>query len=127
MALAMLHAKQSSSKHSPEEAKEAATHDSVAVVPLAIPLMTGPAAMSTVIIYVNKSSGWLETGFVVFSGIVVALIVWIALRLATPIAKGLGKTGMNIATRIMGLLLAAIAVEFITDGLAGIFPGLVGK
>lgn len=127
MALAMLHAKRSTTKHSPEEAQEAATsHDSVGVVPLAIPLMTGPAAMSTVIIYVNKSTGWYETGFVVASGLVVALIVWVALKLATPIASALGKTGMNIVTRIMGLLLAAIAVEFITDGLAELFPGLLG-
>ncbi len=125
MALAMLHAKQSRSKHSPEEAEEAATQDSVAVVPLAIPLLTGPAAMSTVIIYVNKMSGWFDTGFVIVSGLVVALIVWIALRLATPIAAALGKTGMNIVTRVMGLLLAAIAVQFITGGLGGLFPGLL--
>jgi multiple antibiotic resistance protein len=125
MALAMLHAKQSTSKHSPEEAEEAAGQDSVAVVPLTIPLMTGPAAMSTVIIYVNKASGWFDTGFVIASGIVVAFIVWIALRLATPIASALGKTGMNIVIRVMGLLLAAIAVEFITGGLGKLFPGLL--
>jgi multiple antibiotic resistance protein len=126
MALAMLHAKQSSSKHSPEEAEEAASQDNIAVVPLAIPLMTGPAAMSTVIVYVNKTSGWFDTGFIVASCLVVALIVWVALRLATPIASALGRTGMNIVTRVMGLLLAAIAVEFITSGLRELFPGLMG-
>ncbi len=126
MSLSMLHAKQSGSKHIPEEAEEAATQESVAVVPLAIPLLTGPAAMSTVIIYVNKTPGLFHTGFVVASGIVVAAIVWVALRLATPIATALGKTGMNIVTRIMGLLLAAIAIGFITDGLSKLFPGLTG-
>ncbi len=127
MALAMLHAKQSGSRHSPEEAEEAANQDNVAVVPLAIPLMTGPGAMSTVIIYVDKTSSWFDTGFIVACGLVVALIVWVALRLATPIAVALGKTGMNIVTRVMGLLLAAIAVEFITSGLGGLFPGLMGS
>jgi multiple antibiotic resistance protein len=121
----MLHAKQSTSRHSPEEAEEAAGQDNVAVVPLTIPLMTGPAAMSTVIIYVNKASGWFDTGFVIASGLVVAVIVWVALRLAAPIASALGKTGMNIVIRVMGLLLAAIAVEFITGGLGELFPGLL--
>ena len=124
MAIAMLHARRSGSKHTPEEAAEAEGKENIAVVPLTIPLMTGPAAMSTVIIYAHKVSGWFDTGFVVFSCLVVALIVWISLRLAIPIASMLGKTGMNIVVRIMGLLLAAIAVEFITSGLAQLFPQL---
>ncbi len=127
MSLAMLHARRSGSKHTKEEAEEAESKDNVAVVPLAIPLMTGPAAMSTVIIYAHKAQSWFETGFIVFSSIVVAVIVWGSLRLATPISSLLGKTGMNIVVRIMGLLLAAIAVEFITSGITELFPALVGK
>jgi len=127
MALAMLRAKTAESKHTPEEHAEAATRDNVGVVPLAIPLMTGPAAMSTVIIYANKATTWFDTGFIVASSIAVAFIAWVALRLSIPIARILGRTGMNIVIRVMGLLLAAIAIEFITSGLADLFPGWVGR
>ncbi len=125
MALSMLHAKQSPSKHTPEEAEDAASRDNVAVVPLAIPLMTGPAAMSTVIIYAHKATSLFDTGFIIASSLATALIAWLALRMASRITVWLGKTGMNVAVRVMGLLLAAIAVEFITSGLGQVFPNLV--
>jgi len=117
MALAMLPAKPRLSKHSPEEAQEAESMESIAVVPLAIPLMTGPAAMSTVIIYMHQAQGWFNTSFVILSCLAIGFIVWLTLRLAIPIGDYLGKTGINIITRIMGLILAAIAVEFLTAGI----------
>ncbi|MGH8672587.1 MAG: MarC family protein [Burkholderiales bacterium] len=124
MALSMLTAQQSGARHTPEEAAEAEEKDSIAVVPLAIPLLAGPGAISTVIIYANQSHGVLYTGFLVTSGIAVAIAVWMALSLAAPILVKLGKTGMNVATRLMGLLLVAVSVEFITGGLAELLPGL---
>jgi multiple antibiotic resistance protein len=94
------------------------------MVPLAVPLLAGPAAFSTVIIYAHESPGLAFKGFLIGSIIIVALLVWASLHLSIPLSRKLGKTGLNNATRLMGLLLAAIAVEFIAKGLLELFPGL---
>jgi multiple antibiotic resistance protein len=106
------------------EAAEASEKDSVAVVPLATPLLAGPGAISTAIIFTHQTSSWLDIGILVTSSVVMALLSWIALRSAIPISNALGKTGINIATRLMGLLLAAIAAEFICTGLRELLLGL---
>jgi multiple antibiotic resistance protein len=123
-AIAMFHARLSWSKATPEETREAEQKSDIAVVPLAIPLLSGPGAISTVIIFANQSSSWSDKGLLIASCVMVALAVWIALRMAMPIGALLGKTGINIVTRLMGLLLAAIAVEIIAEGLAQLLPGL---
>ncbi len=124
MAISMLHAKQSHTQHTPEENDEATEKDNVAVVPLAIPLMAGPGALSLVIVDVQQAESWNER--LILSGIVLitAVIIWLALRLAAPIGARLGITGINIATRIMGLLLAAIGVQMMAAGLLELLPGL---
>lgn len=127
MAIAMMQARQSRAHRTPEEAEEAATKDDVAVVPLGIPLVAGPGAISTIVIYAHQATSWFDTMFLVFASIFVAASVWIALSLADPIRKLLGKTGINIVTRLLGLILAAVAVEFIAGGLGQLLPGLVGK
>lgn len=124
LAISMLNAKVSASKQTQEEAREAESKSNVAVVPLAIPLLAGPAAISTVIIYSHKETGLLFKGFLVLCVIAAVLVVWIALQLSQPLIRKLGRTGLNNATRIMGMLLAAIAVEFIAAGLSQLFPGL---
>jgi multiple antibiotic resistance protein len=102
------------------------TGASIAVVPLTIPLLTGPASISTMIIYANKTHHWWELGVLVLYGVVIGLAVWVAFSLSGRIAKALGKTGINVMTRLMGLLLAALAVEVISDGLVKLFPALGG-
>jgi len=99
---------------------------SIAIVPLTIPLLTGPAAISTMIIYADKTRHWWELGVLVLYGLVVGAAVWIALSLSGRIARALGKTGINVMTRLMGLLLAALAVEVMSDGLVKLFPILAG-
>jgi len=99
---------------------------SIAIVPLTIPLLTGPATISTMIIYADKTRHWWQLGVLVLYGVVIGISVWVALSLSGRIAKGLGKTGINVMTRLMGLLLAALAVEVMSDGLIKLFPGLVG-
>jgi len=117
MAISMLHAKQSRIRQSPSEAESAEEKESIAVVPLAIPLMAGPGAISLAIIHGHQATT-LEGKFVLaFSIIAVALLALISLHLAKPIGKALGVTGLNIATRIMGLILAAIGVQMIAQGL----------
>jgi multiple antibiotic resistance protein len=127
MAIAMMQARPSGTQRTPEETEEAATKEEVAVVPLGIPLVAGPGAISTIIIYAHQAPTWFDTVFLVFASILVAVSVWVALRLADPIRKLLGKTGINIVTRLFGLILAAVAVEFMAGGLGQLLPGLVEK
>jgi multiple antibiotic resistance protein len=123
-AISMLNAAPGALRSVPEEVDEAVASDSVAVVPLTIPLLTGPAAISTVIIYADKSHQLLDHLVLVSYGIVIALVVAACFRAAEPLARVLGKTGINVMTRLMGLLLAALAVEMMSDGLLKLFPGL---
>jgi multiple antibiotic resistance protein len=98
--------------------------DSIAVVPLAIPLLTGPATISTVVIYADKTRHWWEHAVLASYGIVIGLAVWAAFSMSGTIARVLGKTGINVMTRLMGLILAALAVEVMADGLVKLFPVL---
>jgi multiple antibiotic resistance protein len=124
MAINMLNAQVGHAKATPEETREAALKQSVAVVPLAIPLLTGPGTISTVIVYAEQSHRWVDLLGLVCIGAVLATVVYFALRLAVPIASWVGQTGINIGTRLMGLMLAALAVEFIADGLKILLPSL---
>jgi len=124
MAISMMQARHTQSRQTPEEAEEAEEKASIAVVPIAMPLLAGPGAISTVIIYADESSQPLHIGLIIVISLLVALLTWIALTVAGPVRKMLSKTGINIATRLMGLLLSAIAVEFIAGGLIQLLPGL---
>ena len=129
-ALNMLNAQPAEAKSKTHElqdgAEKAAMGASIAVVPLTIPLLTGPATMSTVVIYADKAKTLLQLGTLVGYGVVVALATALCFSLADPIARFLGKTGINVMTRLMGLILAALAVEVMTDGLTKLFPILGG-
>ncbi len=122
--ISMLNAKPGAVKSTPEEVDEAVASDSVAVVPLTIPLLTGPATISTVIIYANKARHWSDLLVLISYGVVIALASAMSFRAAQPIARFLGKTGINVMTRLMGLILAALSVEMMSDGLLKLFPGL---
>lgn len=98
--------------------------DSIAVVPLTIPLLTGPATISTMVIYAQKSRHWWEIAVLVGYGVAIGLVVWGVFGLAGRIGRVLGKTGINVMTRLMGLLLAALAIEVMSDGLTKLFPVL---
>jgi multiple antibiotic resistance protein len=100
---------------------------SIAIVPLTIPLLTGPATISTMIIYADKTRHWWEQAVLVGYGVAIGLAVWAAFSLSGRIAKVLGSTGINVMTRLMGLILAALAVEVMSDGLIKLFPVLASK
>ena len=125
MALAMLNAQVGGVRQSQAEANELQSGEAGGVVPLAIPLLAGPGAISTTIIAAEKGGA---THLAVLAGCIalVALLTWAALRQASGIAERLGVTGLNIATRILGLLLAAMAVQTMAEGLKALFPGLAG-
>ncbi|MCC7006866.1 MAG: NAAT family transporter [Ottowia sp.] len=124
MAISMVNAQPGGTRNTPEETVEAGTRSVVAVVPLAIPILTGPATISTVIVYAEQADSWLQRFNLIGCGVLIGLIVWAALRLAEPVSYWLGRTGINIATRIFGLLLTAMSVEFIVAGLLALLPGL---
>jgi len=107
-----------------EGAEKAAMGASIAVVPLTIPLLTGPATMSTVVIYAEKAKTFWQLSTLVGYGIVIGIATALCFALAQPIARVLGKTGINVMTRLMGLILAALAVEVMADGLLKLFPAL---
>ncbi len=124
LAISMMHATPTGEKQTPEEAREAEDKESIAVVPLAIPLLSGPGAISTTIIYSTNRSSLSHVALIIVCCLLVSLTTWLALRAATPVSRWLGKTGVNIAIRIMGLLLAAVAVEIFASGMLVLFPGL---
>lgn len=125
-ALNMLNAKPAEAKPSTNEmeagAEKAAMGNSIAVVPLTIPLLTGPATMSTVVIYADRAHTALDLAMLVAYGVVIALVTAVSFALAHPIARVLGQTGINVLTRLMGLILAALAVEVMAEGLGKLFP-----
>ena len=129
-ALSMLNAQPAEARANADEVQDAearaAVGASIAVVPLTIPLLTGPATMSTVVIYAEKAKNLAQLGTLVGYGVVIALATALCFSLAIPIARVLGKTGINVMTRLMGLILAALAVEVMTDGLHKLFPVLAG-
>jgi len=123
MALAMLNAQAGGVRQSKAEAAELQEGELRGVVPLAIPLLAGPGAISTTII--AAEGGRLAHQWVIVAGVaLVCVVVWLVLRSAHMVAARMGTTGMNIATRILGLLLAAMAVQTMAVGLRALFPGL---
>jgi multiple antibiotic resistance protein len=127
MSWSMLQAKMSAAKQTPEEAHEVeqptGEGPNIAVIPLGMPLLAGPGSISVMIIAAGKTQGLTGHVSVLAAAAAVAAMCWVMLLAAMPIGRALGRTGMNVATRFMGLVLAALAVEFITSGLASIFPG----
>ena len=124
--LSMLNAQPAEARSNADEMQDAAARASIAVVPLTIPLLTGPATMSTVVIYAEKAKDFWQLGTLVGYGVIIGLVTALCFSLAQPIAKLLGKTGINVMTRLMGLILAALAVEVMSEGLIKLFP-ILGK
>lgn len=123
-ALQMLNAQPAESKPSDadEGREKAEAGASIAVVPLTIPLLTGPATISTMVIYAERTRHWWEQAVLVGYGLVVALVTFGVFTLSGRIARLIGRTGINVMTRLMGLILAALAVEIMADGLGQLFP-----
>ncbi len=124
IAISMMHGKQSGTRQTPEEAQTLADREVIAIVPLSIPLLAGPGAISSMIIAAQQNSSFAGHLSLVIPIFIICLIIWLILRLSVAISHQLGTIGINIVTRLMGLVLAAMAVEFIAHGLVGLFPKL---
>lgn len=98
---------------------QAEHEDDPSVFPLSLPLIVGPGAITTVILLAGESQGIADLGAIAGVIFAVLLIVLLAFLAAPAIERALGKTGLNIVTRVLGMLLAALAVQFVLDGLRG--------
>jgi multiple antibiotic resistance protein len=123
MALAMLNAQAGGVRQSQDEARELRSGELSGVVPLAVPLLAGPGAISTTIL-AAQAGGAAHFAALLVCVLGVCALTWTTLRLAGPIGAKLGTTGLNIATRLLGLLLAALAIQTMAEGLRQLFPGL---
>ena len=121
--LDMLRARRSQTKETPGEAEEGAGKEDVGIIPLGIPMLAGPGAISTVMVLVSGIPDWWYAIPVFLAIIIASLVSYWILAGANSVRQHLGETGIRILTRLMGLMLTAIAVQFMLNGLADV--GLV--
>jgi multiple antibiotic resistance protein len=123
--VSMLQVRETRPRQTPEEAAQPADTHVVGVVPIGIPLLAGPGAISAVIIYAHEAQAGPLGAWVLLAPVAaVSLVVWGSLTASGNIARAMGSTGLNIMTRVMGLILAALSVEIMARGLVMLFPGL---
>jgi multiple antibiotic resistance protein len=127
VALDMIRSETGTAEHQPseEEANAEAAAGEVAITPLAVPLLAGPAALSTVSVLMSRAQNVIEQAIVFAVIAFTGLLCYFTFRLAAPIQRRLGLTGIHVLGRILGLVLAGIAVQFVLDGLAG--AGIIAK
>jgi len=125
LAVDMLRAERSRQRTSPEEEAEGVDRPDVSIFPLAIPMLAGPGATSTVMVLVTRAEqAWQYA--VVFGAIALtAFVSYVLLRGALRVERRLGHTGLNVIQRVMGLILAATAVQFVVEGVSNVLPTIV--
>jgi len=124
--LDMVQARRSGTKEVPGEAEEAVVKSDAGIVPLGMPMLAGPGAISNVVVLVGQASSWLEKATVYAAIALVSLSCFILLAGAGRIRSRMSETGIHILTRIMGMLITALAVQFIATGIKamGLFPAV---
>jgi multiple antibiotic resistance protein len=113
-------------KHSPDEVEDAKSRASIAVVPMAIPMVAGPGTMATVLVAAQHNESVLSKFEISIVILVLAALCGLLFSFATKVSEKLGASGLGVVTRIMGMILAAIAMGMLTDGLKELLPGLAG-
>src|SRR5438067_6457666 len=121
----MLRAQQQRTRVTPEEEREGAEKEDVAIFPLAIPLLAGPGSIATVTALMGKAGRVLFAVPVILSIAITCAASYLMLVAAERIQRLLGVTGLNVMNRVIGLIIGAIAVQFMFDGLKDTFPGLL--
>ncbi|MCG3125236.1 MAG: hypothetical protein CHACPFDD_00052 [Phycisphaerae bacterium] len=128
MALDMLRAQRSRTRTSPEEEREGVQREDVAVIPLGIPMLAGPGAIATVTVLMSEARrSLLHVAIVVACIVLTGLLTFILLRAAVILERTLRQTGLNIVNRVMGLILAAVAVQFVVNGFRDVLPQIRGS
>ncbi len=126
ISISMMHGKQGGTRQTAEEAQTLAEREVIAIVPLSIPLLAGPGAISSMILNAQQHPSFWGHMSMVIPAFIISGLIWLVLKLSEAISHQLGTIGINIVTRLMGLILTAMAVEFIAHGLRGLFPQLAG-
>jgi multiple antibiotic resistance protein len=126
MAISMLGAQTTPLRQTQEEVEASSDQAGIAVVPLGIPLLAGPGAISAVVIQMDRGTGAVHVLFVLASIALVALACGFVFRHAERVGHAIGPIGLNVIVRLFGLILAAIAIETIAAGLKLLFPPLAG-
>lgn len=124
IAFTMMSGKLGEDKQNKQEQSESVSIEQIGVVPLAMPLLAGPGAISSTIVYASRYPSSIDTLGLIICICIFSLGVWGLLRIAPSIVRLLGQTGINVVTRIMGLILGALGIEFIANGMRALFPGL---
>jgi multiple antibiotic resistance protein len=118
IAIDMLFARDSGAKATDEEERDAVAGENPAVFPLAIPMIAGPGTIATVLLLVSLAHGEPARLAIVFFANAVALIAaWLCMRGASHFMHRIGMTGIHVVTRLLGIILAALAVQFVVNGL----------
>jgi multiple antibiotic resistance protein len=118
ISLEMLFGRTPGTRETAQEEKEAIAKNDVSVFPLAIPMIAGPGTIATTILFADSASSNVFNILVVITAIIFCLIVaWIAMEKSSLIMKVIGRTGILVFSRILGILLAALAVQFILNGI----------
>ena len=115
-ALDMVRARPSATRTSEAETREGAEKDDIAIVPLAIPLLAGPGSIATVMVLMSGTDGVASAVAVIASVVITFVATWLLLRAAHHVKRVLGQSGIAVMQRVFGLILAAIAVQFVVDG-----------
>ena len=123
-ALDMVQARRSQQKETPAETKEGIEKEDIGILPLGIPMLAGPGAISTVMVLAVGSKTAITTAALYLAIALTAYVTYLTLAAASLVERRLGQTGMRILTRLMGLVLCAIAAQFIIDGIK--LSGLAG-
>jgi multiple antibiotic resistance protein len=122
IAIDMLFARKSRTRETPEEAAEALQSSDVSVFPLAIPILSGPGAIATVVLYMSQAGTDVWKITAVLAAILLSLVAsYLSMRLSTLLLRVLGETGVHVIGRVMGILLAALAVQFVLNGVAAYY------
>ncbi|QTF08323.1 YchE family NAAT transporter [Brenneria izadpanahii] len=125
IAMSMISGKLGEDKQNKQEKTETANRESIGVVPLALPLMAGPGAISSTIVWSSRYHEWQNLLGLALAIALFAFCCWLLFRGAPLLVRVLGQTGINVITRIMGLLLMSLGIEFIVTGVKALFPGLL--
>ena len=115
--LDMLRARRSPTKETIDETREGAEKENAGIIPLGIPMLAGPGSISTVMVLTGQSSAWWQTTSICVAIVITSILSYWILAAADRVRRYLGETGSRVLTRLMGLLLTAIAVQFILNGL----------
>jgi multiple antibiotic resistance protein len=127
LAVDMLRAQPSRQRTSPEEEAEGVNRPDVSIFPLAIPMLAGPGATSTVMVLISRAERAWQYAILYAAIVFTTLATYALLRSAAMVERRLGRTGMNVLQRVMGLILAATAVQFVVDGAASVLPSVLAR